>query len=151
VGLGCCIQVLTLVAQNSVSAKDMASASATVNFMRSMGGVLGVSVSGTIFSGGINTYLSDHLPPGISIPPGQSTSFNADNIGNIPEPLRDIILNAYAYALRNVFLACVPVCGLAALIGLFLKHVELSKVTGEAGGKKAVEKPAVELEGTAPL
>jgi hypothetical protein len=49
IGIGLVVQVLTLIGQNSVSMKDMATASATIDFVKSIGGVFGVSVCGSIF------------------------------------------------------------------------------------------------------
>jgi MFS family permease len=49
-GLGCLMQNLVLVVQNTVAREDIGSASALVTFMRTLGGAAGVSILGAVLS-----------------------------------------------------------------------------------------------------
>jgi hypothetical protein len=54
-GLGCCMQVPTIVVQNTSDYEDLGVATSGVSFLRTLGSSFGVAVFGTIFA--------NHLPP----------------------------------------------------------------------------------------
>src|SRR6185312_7980279 len=54
-GMGLLMQNLVLGVQNTVRAKDIGAASASVAFFRSFGGAIGVSVLGAVLAGRVNT------------------------------------------------------------------------------------------------
>lgn len=68
-GLGLVMQVLVLVAQNSVGYEDLGVATSGVTFFRSIGASFGVAVFGTVFTGRLTGKLEDALA-GRDAPPG---------------------------------------------------------------------------------
>ena len=60
-GLGLLVGPLMLIVQNTVSQGDMAVATATATFLRTIGGALAVAVYGAI----LTDSLSEHLPPNL--------------------------------------------------------------------------------------
>ena len=50
IGLGCQMQMVTTIAQNSVEMRDMGAASASLNLFRTIGGSVGIAVFGSIFT-----------------------------------------------------------------------------------------------------
>jgi EmrB/QacA subfamily drug resistance transporter len=50
IGLGCQMQMVTTIAQNSVEMRDMGAASASLNLFRTIGGSIGIAVFGSLFT-----------------------------------------------------------------------------------------------------
>lgn len=63
-GMGCLMQVTMLIAQNSVSQRDMGVASSTATFTRSIGGAFGVAIFGSLFTSRLTSGLAGSLPSG---------------------------------------------------------------------------------------
>src|SRR6202035_4914258 len=72
-GLGLVLQVLVIAVQNSADYADLGSATSGVTFFRSIGGALGVSVFGAIFSNRLATELALALR-GVKVPTGFSVA-----------------------------------------------------------------------------
>jgi EmrB/QacA subfamily drug resistance transporter len=130
--LGLIIQVLVIAVQNTVDYADLGAATSGVTFFRTIGGSFGVSVFGAIFANQLATQLSGalagkRLPPGFSI---ASVQANAAALKALPADLREAILHAYSLALQPVFLAAVPVAGIAFVLSWFLREVPLRTAAG---------------------
>ncbi|CAG8806069.1 12937_t:CDS:2, partial [Dentiscutata erythropus] len=66
-GIGISMQAITLCVQGMVEPKDIAAATALSLFFRSIGAVLGIAISGTIFNNKLSQTLSTlTLPPTFS-------------------------------------------------------------------------------------
>jgi EmrB/QacA subfamily drug resistance transporter len=130
--LGLIIQVLVIAVQNTVSYADLGAATSGVTFFRTIGGSFGVSVFGAIFANQLATQLTGalagkQLPPGFSI---ASVQANAAALKALPADLREAILHAYSLALQPVFLAAVPVAGIAFILAWFLREIPLRTAAG---------------------
>ncbi|MGW8487318.1 DHA2 family efflux MFS transporter permease subunit [Streptomyces sp. NPDC055886] len=126
-GLGLVMQVLVLVAQNSVSYQDLGVATSGATFFRSIGAAFGVAVFGTIFTNRLTGQLTDALA-GQSLPPGiDAGSLAADPraIGQLPADLRPGVLSAYSTSITDVFLYAAPVVLLAFVLAWFLREDKL--------------------------
>ncbi|WP_030585997.1 MDR family MFS transporter [Streptomyces anulatus] len=126
-GLGLVMQVLVLVAQNSVSYQDLGVATSGVTFFRSIGSAFGVAIFGTIFANRLTGQLTDALT-GRSLPPGVDAGRLAADpraIGQLPADLRPSVLGAYSTAITDVFLYAVPVVLLAFVLAWFLREDKL--------------------------
>ncbi len=99
VGLGLVIQVLVLVVQNAVPAGQMGSATALIQFARTIGGTIGVAVLSAIVSAG--------LPPG-RVPRAAE-----------PQALPPLFRAELADAMRPAFLVAAGVCVAAFLLLVF--------------------------------
>ncbi|MBT1102035.1 MFS transporter [Streptomyces sp. Tu10] len=126
-GLGLVMQVLVLVAQNSVSYQDLGVATSGVTFFRSIGSAFGVAIFGTIFANRLTGQLTDALA-GQSLPMGVDAGRLAADpraIGQLPADLRPSVLGAYSTSITDVFLYAVPVVLLAFVLAWFLREDKL--------------------------
>ncbi|WP_098899566.1 MDR family MFS transporter [Streptomyces sp. st77] len=126
-GLGLVMQVLVLVAQNSVSYQDLGVATSGATFFRSIGSAFGVAIFGTIFANRLTGQLTDALA-GQPLPPGiDAGSLSADPraIGQLPADLRPGVLSAYSTSITDVFLYAAPVVLLAFVLAWFLREDKL--------------------------
>lgn len=123
-GLGLVMQVLVLVAQNSVRYEDLGVATSGATFFRSIGASFGVAIFGTIFTNLLRNKLTDslagqRLPPGVS--PGKLAA-DPRSVGDLPAAMRSGVLNAYSTSITDVFLYAVPVVLVAFVVAWFLKE-----------------------------
>ncbi|WP_405819732.1 MDR family MFS transporter [Streptomyces sp. NBC_00838] len=126
-GLGLVMQVLVLVAQNSVRYEDLGVATSGATFFRSIGASFGVAIFGTIFTNLLRNRLADSLA-GQRLPPGMSAEgLAADprSVGRLPPALRSGVLDAYSSSITSVFLYAVPVVAVAFVVAWFLKEDKL--------------------------
>ena len=125
IGIGLTLQVVVLAVQNTVPVADVGTATSSVSFARSIGGSLGVAIMGAVFSNRLGTELAAHLPPAAinAIPHGGSVPPAA--IEQLPPPVRDGVIQAYANALTPTFLYAVPLMVVAFFIALAYREVPL--------------------------
>ncbi|HEX3707221.1 MAG TPA: MDR family MFS transporter [Mycobacteriales bacterium] len=137
-GLGMTMQVLLLVAQNSVEYAELGVATSLAAFGRSIGGAIGTAVFGTIFTSRLahNLPAEEHkLPNAIRDIPavreglrhldGTSVTANPAAIKKLPTVLLNPVHSAFTDAFHVVFLGCIPVALLGILGALTLKEVKL--------------------------
>jgi len=153
-GMGMLMQVMVLAVQNSVEYRDLGTATAAVNFFRSMGGAFGVSISGAILTNRLAYYLPRFVPGGASggVNAGALTSGPAA-IKRLPPPILEGVLQAIAHSIQDVFLASVPLAVLAFIGAFLLPEIPLrqtSHMTMEAAAGEPlvpeVEQAALETE-----
>ncbi|WP_405391135.1 MDR family MFS transporter [Streptomyces sp. NBC_01102] len=123
-GLGLVMQVLVLVAQNSVSYEDLGVATSGATFFRSIGASFGVAVFGTIFTNRLTGKLGEALA-GRSLPPGvdaEALAADPRAISRLPADLRPSVLSAYSTSITDVFLYAAPVVVVAFAFAWFLRE-----------------------------
>lgn len=130
VGIGCCMQTLTIIVQNTVAYADLGVATSGVTFFRTLGSSFGAAVFGTVYS----NVLGSTLAAAIAASPGVDPRAVATPATLHAYPTEKIspILDAYAHAIHIVFLAAVPIAVVAFVLSLFLKEVPL-RGTSRAG------------------
>jgi EmrB/QacA subfamily drug resistance transporter len=124
-GLGLVMQVLTLVAQNSVDYRNLGVATSGVTLFRQVGGSIGVAVFGAIFSNRFTAALHRELPRAHG--PG---SLNLTTIRHLPAGARDIYARALTDSLHPVFLAAAGVAAVAFVLACLLPEVPLRTTAG---------------------
>lgn len=137
-GVGMMMQNLVLATQNQVDATDLGAASSSVNFFRSLGGAVGVSVLGAVLSHRISDYVDDGLDK-LGIDHGGPTGgagSDIPDVSELPTPLRGVIESAYGHAIGDIYLYAAPVALLGLLLVLLVKEVPLKTKSGinEAAG-----------------
>ncbi|MGC0366916.1 EmrB/QacA subfamily drug resistance transporter [Rhodococcus sp. 27YEA15] len=140
-GLGLIMQVVVLVVQNAVPAAELGTATSTNNYFREVGAALGTAVFGTLFT----TRLAENLT-GVFTDAGASATDAAHAtatispgvLNNLPDQLRDGVVNAYADALAPVFWYLIPFMVIAFLLALFLKQIPLSDQAGLVARGEAI-------------
>jgi EmrB/QacA subfamily drug resistance transporter len=154
-GLGLIMQVVVLVVQNSVPADQIGTATSTNNYFREVGAAMGVAVFGSIFTTRLSEALTSAFTgAGASAEQaGQSTrTLDPQALNQLPEQLRDAIVNAYADSLAPVFWYLLPFIAVALLLAITLKQIPLSDTAGmvargEAVGGEEAERLAAGLPG----
>ena len=127
-GIGGVLQVIVLAVQNSVPYKDLGTATAASNFLRSMGGTFGTSIFGAILTSQLVRNIAALLPAGASgaISGGNVTSSPAA-VHALPPSVRDPIIEAFVRSLHVVFLAAVPIAVRAFVLSLFIPERPLRR------------------------
>ncbi|RAX15409.1 MFS transporter [Pseudarthrobacter sp. AG30] len=124
-GLGMLMQNLVLAVQNTVQAKDIGSASASVAFFRSVGGAIGVSVLGAVMANHVKDLATDGLAK-IGIQAGGSSGATLD-LKDLPAPIADIMRAAYGDATAGIFMITAIVSVVALIAVIFIKEKPLRR------------------------
>jgi MFS family permease len=118
-GLGMVMQILVLAVQNAVEHRNLGVATSGTTLFRSIGGSVGVSLFGAIFTTMLIANLAGHLPLGMTL----ATSPEA--IGTLPPAAKAIYLASFSTALRSTFLCAAAVGILSFVLSWFLKELPL--------------------------
>ncbi|WP_417234272.1 MDR family MFS transporter [Arthrobacter sp.] len=126
-GLGMCMQMLTLVAQNSFPLRFVGTATAGQNYFRQVGATLGSAVVGSLFASRLTDLLKDKMPAGAGSSGGPSAnSLTPQLVTSLPDPIRNIIVSSYNEALVPLFLWMVPLAIAAAIALCFMTEKALA-------------------------
>ncbi|HWN33084.1 MAG TPA: MDR family MFS transporter, partial [Pseudonocardia sp.] len=129
-GIGLCMQVLTLIVQNTADYRDLGVATSGVTFFRTMGSSFGASVFGTIYANRLAANLSVALVAAPGVDPHALNS--PAGVRALPAAQAAPIIDAYAETVQTLFRAGIPVALVALVLGLFLKQVPLRGVSRAA-------------------
>jgi EmrB/QacA subfamily drug resistance transporter len=124
IGMGVTMPVFTIAVQNSVEHSRIGTATASVQFFRNIGGLIGISVFGSLM---ITLVLSNPLAAGLRASNLQMLLDTGDisGIGSGTDiaPLK----SALSSSLSVIFLASAALAALAFAVTLFLKEMPLRK------------------------
>ncbi|QYO78108.1 MDR family MFS transporter [Devosia salina] len=120
-GIGPVNSVSVTATQNAVPRSVVGAATAGTTLFRQIGGSIGVSIFGAIFSSGLASRLGDVMPTG-----GGTGSFSAQAVSALPEPVRNLVLEAFASALHPVFFTAAAAALLAFGLTFLLEERPLS-------------------------
>jgi hypothetical protein len=159
-GLGVSFPVFTLTVQNSVEYRHLGVATSTVQLFRQLGGTIGVSVMGTIMGTSMKNELQSHFanqPANGQMPNPELVQklaalkdpqilMNHEKLAEIraalPEPamrffdrMIDVLKEAMASAIHQVFFAGSLVILISFLLTFFLKEVPLRTSNHENPGE----------------
>jgi len=126
-GLGGVMQVLVVIVQNSVTQRDLGTATSTATFFRSMGGSIGVPIFGAIFSNVLIAKLVTDLPAGYHLGGLSGGIGNASPavLDKLPAVIHSGVVQAFGQSLGDVFLAGVPFAAVAFVLVCLIKEVPL--------------------------
>ena len=113
-GIGFVMPNLTTAIQNAVERRELGGATATAAFFRSLGGSLGVALSGAV--------LATHLQ---GLPGGMRAAEGVARIAGLPKAQRALVLDAYRAGLSGAFMAGAVIAALGFLTVLFLPELPL--------------------------
>ena len=146
VGLGCCMQVYTLIVQNGAMRADLGVATAAVQFFRNVGSTVGIAVFGTIMTTRLPGAILEHLPPGAAdLMPSDGVDagsvLDPAALAGLPAPIVDAVRHGLADSLHTVFVAGVPMAVLALVATLGIKAVPLRDTvhTPEEQGRELLD------------
>jgi EmrB/QacA subfamily drug resistance transporter len=126
-GMGFLMQMVSLIAQNSVEQKDMGVASSARMFFQQIGGSLGVAAFGAIFARQLTSSLAAATSRGgpgahVSASGGQ---LDPARVNLLPALVRHDVFAAIAHAVQHVFIWAVPAAVLIFVLAWFIKEVPL--------------------------
>jgi EmrB/QacA subfamily drug resistance transporter len=124
-GIGLCLQVLVLVAQNTASSESMGVVTSTVTTLRTIGGSVGVAVLGAVFSREVARDLTGLVPPGsgLDIPKTSGSTVSTEVIARLPAAIHTRYVDAFTDALTHAFFWTVPAFLAAALVAIAFRNV----------------------------
>ncbi len=138
-GMGCLMQMVSLIAQNSVELRDMGVATSARMFFQQMGGSLGVAAFGAVFASRLNSVMASAGSAGAGFHVS-GASFDPTVVSSLPHAVREIVFRAVTHGEDAVFLAVLPASIVVFVLALFIKQVPLR---GRAPSENA---PAPEAE-----
>lgn len=120
-GLGFSMQTVVTAVQNSVSPRDMGSATSSMTFFRSMGGALGTAIFGAVLSARLAFHMQQAMP-GMA---GGGDFTNMQAIASLPPAVQASVLQAFTNAMDDVFLTAIPFVLVAFVVSFFIPELEL--------------------------
>jgi len=122
-GMGFLMQMVSLIAQNSVEQRDMGVASSARMFFQQIGGSLGVAAFGAVFARRLTQSLASAAGSAhISISGGQ---INPATVNGLKPAVRQDFFVAIAHAVQGVFYWALPSGVLIFLLAWLIKEVPL--------------------------
>jgi EmrB/QacA subfamily drug resistance transporter len=125
-GLGMVMQVLVLAAQNAVDYRLLGVATSGATLFRQVGGSIGVSSFGAIFTNRLGHELAHRLPPGAHAPAHASPAL----VRHLPPAVHAFYVAAVAAALHPVFLTAAAIMVVAFALAWRLHDVPLRERPG---------------------
>lgn len=143
-GIGMIVQLLVLLVQNSVPPHIVGTATSDNNFFRQIGVSLGAAIIGAAFTSRLATNLEGFLgglaasgDDAVKADLAQAKAHGLDAasltpqvVGALPDTVRGGIVDSYVHALTPVLGALVPMLVLAAVVSVFLPHLDLATRSG---------------------
>lgn len=131
-GIGCALQqsLVAIQAEYHATPNKIPQATAIISFAQLMGGVIGIAIAQVLFTNGLTRELAPY-----GLPSEQITYIkqSVEAIKELSEPLKTDVINAYVYALRDVYVMAVPAAALSVVCALFVRNLNTKKMGISAG------------------
>jgi EmrB/QacA subfamily drug resistance transporter len=131
-GMGFLMQMVSLIAQNSVQQKDMGVASSARMFFQQIGGSLGVAAFGAVFARRLTESLAAAAGTGVHIS-ASGGQLDPATVDKLPTVVKHDVFVAIAHAVQGVFIWALPAAVLIFLLALLIKEVPLRGRTSAPG------------------
>ncbi|GAA5918773.1 hypothetical protein JCM6882_006808 [Rhodosporidiobolus microsporus] len=140
-GIGPLFQLPFIAIQSAVSVAQMATSTATVQLLRSIGGTIGISVCGAIYASELKKGLEGIEGYTLGGEHGMSSATAAvEGLTKIePAETRQQVLHAFARALNFPWIIAAPLLFVGFILSLFIKEYSLERAVVRTGGKKEGE------------
>jgi hypothetical protein len=135
-GMGFLMQMVSLIAQNSVQQKDMGVASSARMFFQQIGGSLGVAAFGAIFARRLVQSLASAAGTGVHIS-ASGGQLDPATVDSLPAAVKQDVFAAIAHAVQGVFIWALPAAVAIFVLALFIKEVPLRGRTAPDAGESA--------------
>jgi EmrB/QacA subfamily drug resistance transporter len=136
-GLGMVMQVLVLAVQNAVDYRMLGVATSGSTLFRQVGGSIGVSLFGAIFSNRLGTELAARLPPGAHPPATASPAA----VSHLSPAVHHAYVEAFAASLHPVYLAAAGVAVAGFVLAWFLRELPLRQTARAEGVGESFASP----------
>jgi EmrB/QacA subfamily drug resistance transporter len=138
-GMGTMVQTYIIATQNAVDGSLVGTATAALQFFRSMGGSLAVAGLGALLAARLSVELTEQLGPA-------AARIDQDRLleggAAIPPELVDATRHALAASLHSVFLALIPIAALAFAFALRLEERPLRSQPAQPSATTRSTSPA---------
>jgi hypothetical protein len=133
-GMGTMVQTYIIATQNAVAASVVGTATAALQFFRSMGGSLAVAGLGALLAARLGSELSERLGAAAS---QIDQNRLLEGSAAIPGALAAATQHALAAALHTVFLALIPIAALGLVLAFWLEELPLRSQSAQAEAEAA--------------
>ena len=141
-GMGFLMQMVSLIAQNSVQQKDMGVASSARMFFQQIGGSLGVAAFGAVFARRLTESLAAVTAGSGAHVSASGGQLDPATVDSLPAAIRHDVFFAIAHAVQSVFIWALPASVLIFLLALLIKEVPLrGRVAPPEAGETATSQP----------
>ncbi|HJY00107.1 MAG TPA: MFS transporter, partial [Streptosporangiaceae bacterium] len=140
-GMGFLMQMVSLIAQNSVQQRDMGVASSARMFFQQIGGSLGVAAFGAIFARKLTESLASAAGTGVHIS-ASGGQLDPATVNSLPAQIKHDVFFAISHAVQSVFIWALPAAVLIFVLALFIKEVPLrGRIAPPEAGETASQQP----------
>jgi hypothetical protein len=143
IGLGCLMQMVTTIAQNSVEMRDMGVGSASITLFRTIGGSVGVAIFGSLFTRSV-----EHSLPVTGSGGAAGTQPDGAALAKLPAAAKDAYLHSVATGTHQIFLLASIVCVVGFITALCVKEIPL-RGRPQPQPQPAQDKPVMAASGSA--
>ncbi|MDG9695040.1 MDR family MFS transporter [Streptomyces mutabilis] len=137
-GLGCLLQVVMLVSQNSVDIRDIGVASAAVTLFRMLGSSFGVAVMGALFNRRVLEVMAERTP---GRPALDHAQLDAASLARLQPAVQEAYRHATAAGTHSAFLVGSLAGALALLAGLLVREVALRRSVASGASRAELGRP----------
>jgi hypothetical protein len=138
-GMGFLMQMVSLIAQNSVQQRDMGVASSARMFFQQIGGSLGVAAFGAVFARKLTESLASAAGTGVHIS-ASGGQLDPATVNSLPAQVKHDVFFAIAHAVQSVFIWALPAAVLIFVLALFIKEVPLrGRIAPPEAGETATQ------------
>lgn len=137
------ISAALIAAQAHSKKEDRAVVISTRNFLRSMGGAVGLSISGNIFSNILRSNLPSGVPAELRVAILASI-FSVPELSSVSAGTKEDIFEAYLAAIKGVFILWACCIGTCLLLTSLIKDRGLKRKEEVLDAKKATSDTALE-------
>ncbi|KAH9071118.1 MFS general substrate transporter [Lactarius deliciosus] len=132
-GIGCVFQTPLVALQAAMPLKDVATSTGVFNFLRTLGGAVGISMGQAIYTSILKGKI-DRIPDlsGFDTSPA-ALAKNAKKLKNLPQPQRGQIIHAYAQSISAIWAFDTSVVGVGFIMVLFIKAYTLNRTVIRGG------------------
>ena len=148
-GMGFMTSAYVISVQNAVEWSYRGVATASIQFMRTMGGSISVAIMGAI----LNSQLSHRFAEVQGLPAGatEATLLNAEERASIPTEVLEAMQSALAASIHDIFLFVLGISLVACAVAFFfprgraheLQHGAARPAAGTAGTPRTVDAPSL--------
>jgi EmrB/QacA subfamily drug resistance transporter len=139
IGMGQIGPSITIIVQNAVSYRDLGVATAALSFVRSLGGSIGIAVIGAVYASRLNDLIPRYVGPEAmaSIPDTSALRGRPEAIQELPPPVKEGVVRAFAESITHAVLYAVPVLVVAFVVFCMIPKIPL-RTTFDEGPESAV-------------
>ena len=126
-GMGQLGPSMVLVVQNAVSYKDLGVATASLSFLRSLGGVMGSAALGAIYSSRVDTLIPRYVGAAelANVPDVNALQGRPKVIRALDEPVRSQVIHAFSDSITTAVRWAIPSIMVGFVVFMFLPNVPL--------------------------